>query len=295
MTKNIILLQTLALAVMICSGCATSGGRNLRVAEKVLNAGDEPQLSNISAIGSGFCRADFSREVLAKYPEASLNRVFAALNKMVFLLPGNPQYISWQRDILDEKVRRGEYNAQELRHMFLSYVSARMFDKAAALKIEFASATLPDIPEKFIDNVPKTSSWRAYAVSDGGKTVEMKALPLDTGNKIVMAMFTGCHLAEKAMEEIMTDPAFSAAFRVHGILLTDKFDSQGIAMWKEHFNFPDIYIVDRAGDFSMFDFRSSPGFYFLKDGKVVSKFVGWDNTSRMELQKGLDQAAASAI
>ena len=206
---------------------------------------------------------------------------------MSFLFPEKDLYISLQQETLNEKIRRGKHTDPEIKQMFTAYLRARIFNKAEALRNQFPSLALPVLPVKIVDNLTENTAERAYRVSRDGKEAEMTALSLDKGPKLVMVMFTGCSVAEKAMKQIMEDPELSAAFKKYGILLTSSFDAQGIVKWKEDFNFSEVYIVNKISEFAMFDFRSSPDFYYLKNGRLVSKSYGWGRNSKKELRKAL--------
>ena len=286
MRKNIVYYSVIMFLVA-CAGCSSPWARNVRISDGILNHGRESRQNAASNAASEFRRTDFSEKNLERYPDPSLNHVFKALNRMSFLFPENGLYISLQQDILTEKKRRGKYAEAEIKQMFTAYLRARMFDKAYAIKKQFPLIELPALPVKIVDNLPEKTAGRAYGVSKDGKEVEMTALSLGTGPKLVMVMFTGCSVAEKAMGQIMEDPELSAAFKKYGILLTASFDAQGIAKWKQDHSFSEVYIVNKISDFAMFDFRSSPDFYFLKDGRLIAKSYGWGRKSKEELRKTL--------
>lgn len=271
-----------------CAGCASPGARNIQISDSILKTGRESGQGAVSSAAE-FRRADFTKEKLERYPDSSLSHVFKALNRMSFLFPENDLYVSLQQDIITEKIRRGKYTDPEIRQMFSAYLRARLFDKAYALEKEFPLAGLPVLPEKIADNLSEKDALRAYSVSRDGKDAEMTAVSLDKGPKLVMVMFTGCSVAEKAMREITADPELSAAFKKYGVLLTASFDAQGITKWKKDFNFSEIYIVNKVSDFAMFDFRSSPDIYLLKDGRLESKLYGWGRKSKEELHKALSR------
>lgn len=280
----------------VCAGCASSSTRNTKIADSILISEREPDLEAISALAEGFRPSDFTQTSLGLYPEASLGRIFKALDRMSFFFPENSVYTDLQRKVFDEKVRRGTHSDSEVRRMFLAYLSARMFDEAASLKRLFPDIKLYSMPEKVLSgNSLATDTWRVYSVLDAGQTIMPKALPLGDGPRIVMLMLPGCEVAEKAMREILANPGVGQAFREHGVVITNRINAESVALWKSHFGFPEVYISYKASDFPGFDFNISPIFYFLKDGEIVWSASGWDKNSHQAMQSGLIKISAAPV
>ncbi len=163
--------------------------------------------------------------------------------------------------------------------MFMAYMGARMFDAARALRVRHPGMQFPSIPDE-IDSAStaEPGGWSAYAISNDWKRAELKSLRLDRGVKVVMVILTGCPAAEAALEDLLGHTETSRTFRRDGLILTARFDAEGISLWKKHFAFDPMFIARKAADFPGLSFDDSPRFYFLRDGKIVSDFIGWDRT-----------------
>jgi len=82
------------------------------------------------------------------------------------------------------------------------------------------------------------------------------------------------------MQKILENPVLAPIFRRHGAVLTSRINAESVALWKSHFNFPEVYLAYKATDFPGFDFHSSPYFYFLMDGKIKHSFSGWSRKDK---------------
>ncbi|MBI5597499.1 MAG: hypothetical protein HY928_15525 [Elusimicrobia bacterium] len=212
---------------------------------------------------------------------------------MTFLAGDELRYVDFQQRVFTEMVRRRIMGESEVRDMFLAFVGARRFEEARGLRSRYPSFKLPSIPDTVVPApLGEHRPWGAYAISDEGRRAEAVTLPLGKGPHIVVAMWTGCSVTEHAIEDILGDPEVSDRFRQNGMLLTTRFDAVGVEKWKTRFGLRDVYVAERAGGFPGIGFLSSPGFYFLQDGKIVYEFKGWgrrpESSSRARLQKGFE-------
>ncbi|PJA16221.1 MAG: hypothetical protein CO113_14870 [Elusimicrobia bacterium CG_4_9_14_3_um_filter_62_55] len=263
-------------AILAAMGC--TGGRRgvLKIADEI---GRKELVRDASSLkeSAGLLReSDFVKRKLARYSNEEIRRLYKAIGRITFYLPGNRRFVDFQRNTLDELVRRDNVSEHDLRKMYKAYVGARLFDRAARLHEDFPHVRFPFIP-KVTPGIATASagSNNVFEVTDAGKTARLRGLDLAHGPRIVMVMWTGCAVSERALDDILDDARLRPLFRDHGVLLTQRFDSIGVHNWQERFDFSNVYVARDANDFPDFDFLTSPHFYFLKDGKVVYDFDGW--------------------
>ena len=264
------------IAAVIMAGCAGRDGRVLAVADKIQMPKTIRNLDDLRVPAASLSERDFSTTRLRRYSDKTIDRLYQSLGRVTFFLAEQHRYVGFQQNLLAEKIRRKTQTESDVADMYAAYVGARMFENAKDLRMQFPDIRFPDVPDVVVSSgVSKATRWRVYEVSERGNRAELAALHLDHGVKIVLVMLTGCQIAERAMTKVLADKEFSGEFRANGLLLTDRFDSVGVANWKSHFDFNNVYIVKAAGDFPGFDFLSSPQFYFLKDGEILYHFKGW--------------------
>lgn len=294
----LLVLGLAPLGWLLC-GCAGPERRSVRAADGILGAATPPDAARIAAAAAMFRESDLSAGRLKKYSDSSLGKVYDGLYGAAYTFPEDTAYLRLQRAVLEEKLRRAPPATSEMQRMHRNYVAARMFGEAAALAGRFPDIGFQEVPASVADEAAGKTKWRVFDVAESGSSVTLKALDLGSGPKVVMTMFPGCAVAEKAMTFIMAAPNLSAAFREYGILLTARFSLENARLWKTSFNFPGFYLAYKASDFPGMDYRTSPNFYFLRDGEVKFHFFGWDKregpySGAEQMAKGLLSIGAPA-
>lgn len=290
MTKKIV-CQIIASIVLI-SGCVSPTAKKIRIADNILKSKFDPNLSEISDLAKGFRKSDFSPTKLSKYSDTEIGRLYDALFRITFFFPEQDIYLGMQENVLEEKILRRKHINYDVERMHKIYIDSRKFNKASNIRKRFPDIKFLYVPDTIIESINGKIEYRVYDVSHGAEKAILKSINMSKGLKVVMVIFTGCAIAEESMEQIMADLELSALFKKYGVLLTTRFDTKGILLWREHFNFPEIYIVYKASDFPGFDFRTSPSFYFLRDGKVKFSFSGWNkpdepDSGKNDMWKGM--------
>jgi len=268
----------------------------LRIAEGIMKS-DDPDLPKVLFLASGFEEKAFEPVVLSGYADSALAKIYDALFRISFFFPEHPRSADLQAKILEEKLRRGQKSDSDIERLHRAYVGARRFPEAEALGGRFPGLKYQYLPK--ISGSPAGGPfWLAYSISPSAEEASLGVLPLARGAKVVMGMFPGCGASEKAMEDILADPEMGAVFKAQGSLLTLRFDPRSMALWRDHFKFPQVHIAYKPSAFPGFDFDSSPNFYFLSDGKIAYAFTGWSNRKnpdfgRTEFFKGLSAISVS--
>jgi len=284
-------LGWLLLAVFTVS-CAGPQTRTLNIADGIMKSNSDPNLSEVRSLAARFAEKDFTTTRLAQYPDAGLDRLYDALFRVSFFFPEHPSSVDFQARVLGEKLRRGHKIDSDIERMHKSYIGARRFTDAATIAGRFPGLKYSYIPPTLTDETTGAAAWRAYGIPGSFEKVVLKPLPLGRGPRIVISMFPGCEITEAAVEEILADPVLSPLFREYGMLLTLRFDPRSMTLWRDHFNFPEVYIAYKPSDFPGFDFDFSPSIYFLQDGKIKHSVSGWrrnqnPNFGMDEMHKGL--------
>lgn len=289
-------------ALFFVAGCGGSRQAILRTADAVAEEAvkEDYDITAMAKLAAGFNPKDFSGKRIRRYSDSELDRLGAVLGTVTFYFPENYEQVEMLESVFVEMSERNILDEPGIRGMYRTYLGARLFSKAAELRQRFPGIKFYSMPEKIVSELPPgVKAWRVYAVPDDGRTIEAKASKLGEGRKIVMLMLPGCGVSEKAMRELLDDPAFGPAFQGHGVVLTSRINAESVALWKSHFAFPEVYLAYKSSDFPGFDFDSSPNFYFLRDGAIKYNFTGWSNNGnpdfgRTEMTKGLAAISVSS-
>ncbi|HNW43950.1 MAG TPA: hypothetical protein PKI19_05545 [Elusimicrobiales bacterium] len=292
--KLLFFMQTVCALMTI--GCAGHETRTVKIANEVNKEVSQPYFSEKKAefVHGKLAKEDFSETWLYKYRLSTVNLLYGVAQGLSFYFPENPQYIDWHQNTFNEKVRRNDYTDHNITRIYWSYINARMFDKAAEIRKRFPSTAYAAIPDTMsISTEAAGARWPVYDVFDKGKNSELKGLHLEEGPKIVVSVSPGCPVADRAITEILANPEWAGTFRKYGILLTTRFDVEGLLKWREKFMFPNMYIIYKQSRLPEFNFTVSPYFYFMKDGKVVSSFRSWGKKYPAKFLSGMETIGVS--
>lgn len=261
---------------LIAHGCAHPEVRARTVASEIRGPAVVRDFIALRKSSSRLSHMGLSETRLRGFSDKTIEDLYDAVGRVTFHLPDDSDSLALQARLLMEKVARGTRTERDLRDMYLAYVAARDFTAAKNLRTASPGVEFPFVPEILPPSKESANvRWRAYDILEEGEKARLLDLPLGTGSKVVVAMLTSCGVTERALQEILADAQVAESFRASGFLLTTRFDAKGVAKWRGHFGFEKVYVAAKAADFPGIDFRSSPHFYFLKDGKVVSHFEGW--------------------
>ncbi len=232
---------------------------------------------------------------LQKWAPETVEAVRDAASTAAFYFPEVARYAELQERAFDEKARRGTPGPHDLREMFRTFMASRRFDKAKALREHYPGTKFPSMPETFAVDPAPPEGPQAYSIGRDWKTATLTAAPLGRF-AVVMATFPGCPASEQALKDLAADPATARVLRGKTLLLTDRFDAEGVAEIKKIFGLRDFLIARTRSDFPGLAFNASPRFYFLKDGKPVADMIGWGGeggakANRAEFLAGLAEAA----
>lgn len=290
-------LQVIVLAGLTAAACAGPETR-VREAAAAIRQTDHKMgdvRAEISSASGRLRDRDMSEQLIRSYSDETLTLLHDAARTTAFYFPDRARFVAAQQSSLDEKIRRGKATEYDIADMYKAYLGARMFSSAESLRKRFPNERLPSAPEVVVTAVVPNGQWRAYDLSEGWKKAKLMSLPLDDGPRVVMVMHTGCSVAERAMGQLLKDPETASEFRRLGLLVTLRFDAEGIWKWRDHFHFHEIYIADKADQYPGFDFNASPQFYFMNGGRIVRHFEGWDSTGASENGKAGWLAGLRAI
>lgn len=288
-TKIIVLLVA---ATVFAAGCADMSARITKTSSEALAAGRKHDDAAINKLAASITPSDLSQGHLRRYSSNTISTLFSTLRTISFYIPDNADYASRLGVAFKEKVRRKEYNDEDISQVHKSYLMSGLFEEASALKKEFPDKSLPNIPQIIPAGNSPSSCWQAYNISDDRNEARLEFLTKD-GPRVIMVIRPACEFAEMAAKAILSDKALGPVFRANGFMLTRVFDPSGVDAIKKQFNFNAVYIARKSADFPDFSLlRISPTFYFLKDGKTLHTFAGWSNDddgayAKSEIHKGL--------
>lgn len=192
--------------------------------------------------------------------------------------------------------------AQRYAVAFQALIAASELDAADALARQHPGIGLSPIPGRdtaasFVSTAP--AEW--VFSTDGGKLTR-RGVSLDAPFQILVVAHPLCHFSQHAVAAISQDAGLAKAFAKYAHWITPSLresDFSVIAAWnREHPGFEMASVYD-PNQWHGFDFRETPLFFFLVNGKIQQVVTGWpgdEQASRLEqaIVQALDAATESA-
>lgn len=251
----------------------------------------EQSLAQQFSWGNKFSDEEISPDSLKTYSTETLKVLLESLNNLSFYSRGAQPHLARQEFVFEELLKRKSTTSGDVQDVYQRYLAARLFDKAKAFKGRFPNEALWDVPAIIESHGADGSLHRVYDISSDSRTATVRHIPLASSQKILIAAINSCPVTAEALKHIESDDFFLQTLQAHGMILTIRFEPGGVAYRNSITTAARTYIAYSEADWPGIDFSRSPTFYFLKDGKIIHQFTGWDSSgkSAREFARGLDQ------
>lgn len=292
-------MKNFFLPLLLAGTCACSSVQN-QVRDKsahIIATQADQELSREESVarqfswGNKFSDEEISPDRLKTYSTETLKLLLESLNTLSFYSRGAQPHLSRQELVFGELLRRQSTTSNDVQDVFQRYLAARLFEKAKVFKERFPNAALWDVPTIIESNNLAGKSHRAFDISRDSRTATVMYLPVETGPKIVIVAINSCPVTAEALKYIESDKALLQTLQAHGMILTIRFEPGGVAYRNSTTTAARTYVAYSEADWPDIDFSRSPTFYFLKDGKIMHRFVGWGSAEKFvqDFNQGLEQ------
>jgi len=151
-------------------------------------------------------------------------------------------------------------------------------------KLPPAPVILPANPKDLANPKDGVLAYAALA----GKPNTFQAVSLK-GKQLLVLAHPVCHFCFNAAKAIAKEPELTAFLETHAVWLSPPdryFGWQTHNQWNQRFPATPIAILKSEEKLPMLDSWGTPTFYFMENGKVMAKIVGWPKEGRMDELKG---------
>jgi hypothetical protein len=186
--------------------------------------------------------------------------------------------------IVEELERRGDAANIHYTAAYRMLVAVRDLAGARRLAAKYPAGEFEVLPAVRADPEPA----RAPSVWVPGETpheVVQRRVDLGAGPGIVVVSHPSCHFSRNAVSAIAADDVLGPTFRSHATWIAPQsgtLDLPVLQRWnREHRDFA-VALAVRQAEWPFVDYWNTPTFYFLKDGTVVEKVIGWPKEGRRE-------------
>lgn len=229
-------------------------------------------------------------DALLTLPERELIHLLRALD----LLPEGD--LDARRAVVAEMQRRGIAQPDDLRQIYDALLLARRFDEAARYAAAHPQAGLPMMPaivDAFGTHASGPTVWRSSA--DGATLTRTL---LDTQGTTILVT-AGCHFSADAAEDIGRDPLLGPVFAAHAhwlMLPPGREDLDAVRDWNRRFPAAQAELIHASEEWPQLPADwPMPGFFIVRDGKVVERIVGWPRDPADNRQPLIDALARAGL
>lgn len=194
------------------------------------------------------------------------------------------------RQVLDALSKRKLATRSDRMNYWGQLVMERRTDEANAYSRANPGDAFPLQP--VIKGRASAGSPAFLQATDASKQVFI-SVPVDVtkGARVIVVGHPYCHFTRNAVAAIDQDPKLSEAIgKVAMFIMPPRrtLDSTEAEDWNKVHPQEAMHLVERKTDWPMVDSWDTPTFYFLRDGRVVTKVTGWPREGHMsELLAGL--------
>jgi len=224
----------------------------------------------------------FGKAKLARYDTGELLRAYDAAYYFTAFSPvkdGLPVLSG----IFGELERRGAADGRVVRRFYTILLDAREFREARSVFDRYPDAGLDPFPPLAGDKKGRKIVLRFNENGDGMRAERLSL----AGRKIIVVGQPGCAPTGRAFDFIERNEALLTLMKKHGELLAAGSDFKGVRAWNGS-RAMKFGLIRSAGDWDGIDFDRYPAFYFVKNGKTIHGFTGWEGEEAGErLEKGL--------
>lgn len=289
---SMVLLLIFLLVTVLCSGLATAGSQrsikerfddfyNVEASTQEMVDTERAQLiaKNYELQFSG----RNNTKNLNKIDDNDLKLLFYAADITSFYT-FDPKFIEKMEYYFSELLRRKIAPIKYYYDIYASLVANREFSKAERFarrypKIKFHS--LPKVVDRF--NGEKSEHTGLF-FSEGERILARKVVPIEKGPKIIMIAHPSCHYSKNAMEAIRSNKKMKIIFNRYATILAPadrEVDFSIFRVWNKSNPDMAMALAYKRHEWSMFDSWETPTFYFMKDGLVIDKIIGWPDDSKV--------------
>ncbi len=172
-----------------------------------------------------------------------------------------------------------------IEYTYKTFVYHRALDEARNLALAYSDMKLEPLPEVIDVHQSAPSVIKIKKTPD--LVLERHALNVDTGYHILVVASTGCQFSHEAVKMIKSNPELhSALSRAYWIAPPNELSrTQDILQWNQVNEFAQLAIAYDYAEFSDIglSLRETPVFYLIQDGTIIEKFVGWTETTQLQL------------
>lgn len=208
--------------------------------------------------------------------DTQVRYLFRAANQAEFYTH-HDKFLEVMARCLDELVKRGQAQPFDYSDLYGGLVQLRSWKRARQFAAAYPKITFSELP-KLVDDVAEAdTSPTALFVAPAAFQLIRK--PIDTnGFHLFVVAHPLCHFSQNAIRAVEGDPELKSLFDRYAEFITPparSLDFMTLRKWNLEHQDSQMSIAYSMKEWSFVDYWGTPTFYFMRDGKVLKRVVGW--------------------
>jgi hypothetical protein len=196
------------------------------------------------------------------------------------------------RRAFDEMERRQLATRRQGQQMRDTYVASRMIQDARTFAADRPELKLGELPA-FVDSPASAEAPSLWRLSADGRVLTRETFELGGEARAIVVSSPWCSFSHAASAAISRDSELSDLMVRHSTWILGQSmipDFADLARWNETYAGRPILIVDRNAQWPWVPSWETPGFYFIRNGKIVTSVVGWPGPEQLaKLKSAFDR------
>lgn len=254
---------------------------------------DMPDTQRTKALGTLYREAftaAFEQATLGQRNDDDLRYLFRSADLVAFYT-ASPETVGDMVAAFVEMQQRGIAKPLDYQRMYQAFIGARMLSAASNFFASHHAMGLDALPT--VREVPgiEPGAPTEWVVSPEAQELTREPSVWLGSARILVIGHPLCHFTQNAVRDIFADPQLGTLFAEHAHWLAPQDRQLKVGVFQQwNRDHPDapMSIAYKASEWPLVDGWATPTFYFLRDGAVVTKVVGWPAAgNRDELRDAL--------
>lgn len=198
--------------------------------------------------------------------------------------------------IVLELERRNLATQKDVMLAFEALFAARMLQESKAWANAFVKHDLPRPVSSEVHSKQGPTEWK---VLPGSEELIRQDATVPARNYVLIVGHPGCHFSNNAYAALSSDETVATALQGRVKWLVPQERNYNIGLVRDwNLKHPDakMTIAYKRSEWPIVDTWGTPAFYFIRDGRVVHKVVGWPKEGRIaEIRAGLAEIGIQPI
>lgn len=183
-----------------------------------------------------------------------------------------------------EAEKRNIIDRKEVSNILGSLINVRQLNKAREIYTYYTQFDFPILPYIKESKQDKSIKRHVFSIDSDNKNTLIKTdFSYSKSLEIIVISHPRCHFTQYVAEELAKDDKLNTFLKEHSTWIepvTQKLDYNELLLWKNKYPQFEIKIVDKTSTFTNIDYWGTPTFYFMENGVVKDKLIGWPKEGR---------------